>query len=153
MYGECTDEWGHKYICGMYGGVQTYKGIEIEGCTEVWGAYRCLGDVQMNGAIKTYVGCMGVYKHTGGIEIEGCTEVWGAYSCMGDVQIYGPYRHMGGCMWAYRCTGNVQNYGEHTDVWGVQMWGIIQTPPNIQTAKHTPTCLPTTSGYYISYKI
>ena len=73
----------------------------------------------------------------------------------------GPYRHVGGCMGAHKCTGSIQIYGGVqmyngcADVWGmyrcmgdVQMLGSYTSPKHLE-ARHTPTCLPTTLGYYI----
>ena len=115
-----SNNWAHSCLT-LFGVIQAYGeygGIQIHrGCTDVWGAYRCMG---------------------------GCKDVWGAYRCIGGM---------------YRCMGNVQKSGEHTDVWGtyrhigdIQIYGVtgvgvIQTSPNIQTGRHTPTCLLSTPGY------
>ena len=81
--------------------------------------------------------------------------------------MYRAYKHMGDVLGACRCMGDVCG---HTDVWGyhrghtdvyrdveryggVHMCGSYRHCPDIQTARHTPTCLPTTPWYYISYKI
>ena len=72
--------WRHTGACGTY-----------RGCTDVWGAYRC----------------MGVYKFMGSIQM------YRAYRNMGDV--LGAFR----CMGTYRaCTGyeGIQMYRGHTDV-------------------------------------
>ena len=88
-----------------------------------------------------------------------CTDVW-AYRHMG---MYWGIHMYGDIQGVYRCTGGVQMYGAYrhmedvqgvTAVWRMYRYrGHTDTPPDIQTARHIPTCLPTTLGYYISYKI
>ena len=112
MYGGVYRCIGHTDIWEIHGGVQTYRGIQMYGeCTIVWGEYRYMGDVQIYGALLTYgemYGDMQTYK--GNTVVWGCTDVWGAYRCIG------------GCVDLWRCTD----------------MGVIQTPPDIQTAIHNP---------------
>ena len=139
----------------MYGGVQMYGGV-----------YQCTGHRHMRWCTGAYR-CMGTYRRY--TDVWHCTDVQGAYRCISSVQMYeGVFRCTGqtdgGCMGAYKSPGGVQMYGGiqmyrgHTDVWGMyRSIGSIQiyggcTPPNIHTARHSPTCLQTTPRYYISYK-
>ena len=138
----------YNYISSMYRCVRIYRCI---GHTDIWGdaleAYICIGNVQ------------GTNRHTGGVQMYG-----GMYRCMGSIQMHGDIQIYGVC----RCGGHtniwrmyggiqmyrgIQMYGGCTDAWGCIDVGVIQTPPDIQTTKHNPTCLPTTPGYFISYKI
>ena len=135
--------------------------------TDVWECINVLGNTGIWGDALGHTDVRGMYRHTGGIQM------------YRGVQIYWPYRHMGKvggmrCMGnmdiqeVYRCMGpysnvgmygGIQTYRGNTDVWRcTDVWGctdveVIQTPPYIQTFRHTLTCLPTTPGYYISYKI
>ena len=116
------------------------------GCVQMYGAvYRCIGHTDIWGDVQGHTDLWG---HT---RVYRCMEV---YTCTGGVYMHGE------CIGVYKCMGGTQMYGGCSDEWGdVQMYGVYRCRglyrylPDIQTARHTPTCLPPMHGYYISYKI
>ena len=96
VHGECTDVWEHT---------------DVQGDVQMYGVYRCRGDVQIYGGVYRHMGiqthglCIWVYKCMGG-----CTDI------LGHINVQGAHR----CMWG--CTdvrGSVQMYGGHTDIQGM----------------------------------
>ena len=124
------------------GGIHIYRGM----CRHM-GVYRCRGCTDIWDVQGIY-SCTGAYRHIEAYRSTGWhIDVWGHI----DIQVV--YRHVG----AYRCTGGhtdvwgmqtcggIQMYRGHMDIWGhTYLWGSYGHPPDIQTARHTPTCLPTT---------
>ena len=107
----------------------------------IWYMYRCMGVHRCMGAIQTYGGCMGTYKHTGRH-----TDVLGHTDKQGGIRMYGAIQTYWGCM-------------GYTDVWGMYRCmgcidvGSYRYPQTYRQPDIHPTCLPTTPLYYIPYKI
>ena len=75
----------------------------------------------------------------------------GVYRCTCDVHIYRAYTDL----WGHTDIWGHTNVQEHTDVWGLyRCKGCISVGPQTNRQPNIPsTCLLTTPGYYISYKI
>ena len=125
---------GHTDLHGAYrctGGIQMYEGhIGVWDVQMYGGVYRCMGAYRHMGDGLGAYRCFGsMYRYIGDIDVWGHSDIWGMY---GDIQTYRGFTDIQG---EYRCMETIQTYG---DVWGVQMWEVIQTPPDIHRQPYPP---------------